>query len=143
MTPGPWRRADGCEIDADRGRLDLPRVVAWLGETYWAAGLPQAQVVRSIAHSDVYGLYAPGGSLIGFARVVTDRSRFAWLSDVVIEGPWRGRGLGRWLVGTVLEDPRYADILQWLLATNDAHGLYAQLGFTPASPDRFMVRRRG
>jgi GNAT superfamily N-acetyltransferase len=76
---------------------------------------------------------------VGFARVITDRATFAYLADVYVLEEHQGRGLGKWLVETVLAHPELQGLRRWVLATRDAHGLYAQIGFAPLSrPETFM-----
>jgi GNAT superfamily N-acetyltransferase len=82
--------------------------------------------------------------MAGFARLVTDASRFAWLSDVFVVPDHRGKALGQWLVETIVTCPDYRDVGLWCLATRDAHGLYAKFGFDAFDdPKRFMVRPGG
>jgi GNAT superfamily N-acetyltransferase len=79
---------------------------------------------------------------VGFARVISDRATFAYLSDVFVDSPHRGRGISKAMMAAVVAHPELQDLRLWLLATADAHGLYAQYGFTvPASPKRYMERR--
>jgi GNAT superfamily N-acetyltransferase len=139
-----WLRDDGHVISDEEARLDVARVAGWLREdAYWALGRTQETVERSITHSVNLGLYRPDGDQVGFCRWVTDRATFAWLCDVYLEPSARGGGLGTWLVATAVEHPAVRGVRRQLLATLDAHGLYAQLGFTPlAEPDRWMERRR-
>ena len=91
--------------------------------------MPREVVERSIANSICFGVYAPGGEQVGFARVVTDRATFAWLADVYIEAAHRGHGLGKRLVATVLEHPDLQGLRRWMLGTADAHELYRRFGF--------------
>ncbi len=94
---------------------------------------------RSIEHSLNFALLH-GRDQVGFARVVTDYATFAWLADVFVLDEHRGRGLGRWLVETALSHPDLQGLRRWILATGDAHGLYARFGFRQvASGSRFMV----
>lgn len=128
------------EISTDPDRLDIALIHRWLSEqSYWARGRPVDTVVRSFANSLCFGVYL-GGRQAGFARVVTDRTTFAWLADVFILDEYRGRGYGKALVAAVLA---HSDLqgVRWLLATKDAHGLYAQAGFTLVEPGRYMERR--
>jgi|SRR5579884_790133 len=135
-----WQRG-AYTIDTDRQRLELDRIAAWLGDTYWARGRSPAAVRRSWDNAGVVlGLYA-GEELVGCARVVTDFVAVAYLADVFLLPAHRGRGLGRWLVETALTHPEIGDV-RWLLHTRDAHGLYARLGFAPPGP-RLMERPRG
>ncbi|HZB93442.1 MAG TPA: GNAT family N-acetyltransferase [Stellaceae bacterium] len=128
------------EIDTDKARLDLAVVHRFLAASHWAKGLPMAVLARAIRHSLAYGLYR-GGRQIGFARVVTDRATFAYLADVFVLPEERGRGLGRWLIETILADPQLQSLRRWLLGTRDAQGLYARCGFgAPPPPFAFMER---
>jgi GNAT superfamily N-acetyltransferase len=134
-----WRR-EPYEISTDPARIDLDVVHGYLaGESYWAPGIPREVVRRSIAHALPFGLYAPAGQ-VGFARVVTDRATFAYLGDVFVLPAHRGRGLGVWLVSTVLAHPDLQGLRRWHLATRDAHGLYARFGFTACDPAVSMDR---
>ena len=100
-------------------------------------------MARSIAGSLCLGLYAPGGEQAGFARAVSDWATFAWIADVFVLEPHRGRGLGVWMVESLLSHPRLQDLRLTILATADAHGLYERFGFEPIDGARFMTRRRG
>ncbi len=85
-----------------------------------------------------FGLYKDGCQL-GFARVITDKATFAYLCDVFVLKKFRGQGLSKWLVQTIIEYPELQGLKRWLLATADAHSLYNQFGFTPInSPERWM-----
>ncbi len=128
---------DGYVISTDPGRLDRDAIWGFLRTTYWATDVPRDVVDRSIEHSLAFGLYAPEGEQAGFARVVTDRARFAWLADVFVLPAHRGKGLGVWLVEAVLAHRELAG-LSFVLATADAHGLYERFGFRPTDPGRML-----
>jgi GNAT superfamily N-acetyltransferase len=133
-----WTR-DRFVISDDTARVDRDLVHRFLrDDSYWSREAPRDVVDRSIEHSLNLGLY-DGDDQVGFARVVTDRSTFAFLADVFVLPTHRGRGLGVWLCATVLEHPDLAGVRRILLGTDDAHGLYAGLGFTPLEQTgRFM-----
>jgi N-acetylglutamate synthase-like GNAT family acetyltransferase len=106
--------------------------------SYWAEGVPWEAVERSIEHSLCLGLYKAGRQ-VGFARVVTDFTTFAWLADVFIVEEERGSGLGKKLVAGVLAHPQLQGLRRFMLGTRDAHKLYEQFGFTALEyPERFM-----
>ena len=136
------RRDDGYVISTESERLDLEVIRRFLAEeAYWSRGIPGNVVDRSVENSIPFGLYSPEGELGGFARVVTDRATFAYLGDVFILDSHRGRGLGKWLVETVLEHPDLQGIRSFLLATADAHGLYERYGFERQSESpKWMAR---
>ena len=133
---------DEYEIDDDPGRIDLDVVQGFLSGSYWAEGVPRGVVERSVANSLNLGLYH-AGTQVGLTRAVTDRATFAWVADVFVLPEHRGRGLAHWMVETLLAHPDLAGLRRWILATSDAHQVYADCGFTPlAAPERFMEIRR-
>jgi len=134
------RREDGYEIDPTAGRIDLDLVTRWLAtDAYWAVGRSADMVARSAANSLCFGIYAPTGEQVGFARVITDQATFAWLCDVYIEPGVRGLGLGTWLARTAVSHVRDLGVPRLILATRDAHAVYEKAGFVPlAAPDRWM-----
>jgi len=129
-------------LSTDPSRVDVELVHAFLsGESYWARGISREKVEDALARSTVAGIYR-GERQVAFARVVTDGARIAFLGDVFVVASERGRGLGKWLVGALLDHPSLRDVDRWLLGTADAQGLYAQLGFEPSPPGRTMTRPR-
>jgi len=137
------RRDDGYEVCDDDTRLDVDLLHQWLSQdAYWALGRPRDTVERSLARSVNLGLYRPDGDQVGFARLVTDQATFAWLCDVYVERSERGKGLGTWLVSSSCDLVRGWGLRRMVLATADAHGLYARFGFTPmVQPDTWMELR--
>ena len=127
-------------IETDRSLLDLDLIHRFLSEeAYWALGRTREEVERSIEHSMPFGVYLDGRQ-VGFARVVTDRSTFAWLADVFVLPEHRGHRLGKRLVQTVLEHPELRPMRRWFLATADAHALYRRFGFDELRDSgRFMA----
>ena len=134
------RRRDSFSITTQRDRLDVDAIHAFLSqEAFWSLGVPRSVVETAIEHSLCFGLFEDDAQ-IGFTRVVTDRATFAWICDVYVLAPYRGRGLARWMIDSVLEHPDLAGLRRILLATRDAHGLYRQCGFEPLpNPDRWMI----
>jgi GNAT superfamily N-acetyltransferase len=138
LTP---RRDDGYELSTDPARLDLDLIHRWLStDAYWAVGRSRETVDRAVAGSLNYAAYAPdGGRQVAYARAITDGATFAWLCDVYVDRAVRGIGLGTWVVGAARDHLRGLGIPRLLLATLDAHGVYARLGFVPlADPGRWM-----
>jgi GNAT superfamily N-acetyltransferase len=132
------REREGFVISTDTGLLDREAIHAFLRRSYWAEGIPRDVLDRSIDHALCFGLYE-GLRQIGFARVITDRATFAYLSDVYVLEEYRGRGLATWLMEVVLEHPDLQGLRRWMLATRDAHGLYRKVGFSDlAHPERIM-----
>jgi GNAT superfamily N-acetyltransferase len=134
-----WRRGS-FSISTDVRRVDLDMVHGFLKEAYWSVGIPREIVARAFEHSLVFGLYHHDRQ-IGFARVVTDRATFAYVCDVFVLPEYRGKGLGRWLVESVMSYHRLQGLRRWVLVTRDAHGLYQRVGFRPlVYPERYMER---
>ena len=133
----------GYTISTDKARLDVAAIHAYLTRSYWSPGIPKAIVERAIAGSLCFGLFDEQGNQIGFARMITDTATFAYLADVYVLEEHRGKGLGKWIVETILAHPSLQGLRRILLATRDAHQLYAQFGFEPlATPESFMSIHR-
>lgn len=128
------------EISTDPGRVDLNVLDSWLNKTYWAEGRPRDVIARSVKNSLNFSAFLDG-EFIGYARVVTDRATFGWVCDVVVEERARGQGVGKALMLAIVEHPDLCGIKRLLLATLDAHGLYAKYGFVALpNPERWMAR---
>jgi len=128
------------ELDDDKARLDVARVHGWLASSYWSPGIERWRVEKALANSHCLGAYL-GGAQVGYARAITDHATFAWIADVWVDEPVRGQGLGRRMVQWFLDHPDIRDLRRIALATADAHGVYAALGFHPLlRPDRYMER---
>jgi GNAT superfamily N-acetyltransferase len=134
-----WTK-DTYTISDEPERLQLEVIVEYLSRAYWSNQRPRAVIEKSLRHSLCFGVYEQGQQ-IGFARVVSDHATFAYLADVFILESHQGHGLGKWLVQTILEHPDLQGLRRWMLATRDAHGLYAQFGFAALeNPDRYMTK---
>lgn len=143
QPPDEWAGPFEYVVSTDQARLDVDRIHGFLSTAYWSMGIPRDVVQRSIVNSLPFGLYAPSGQQVGFARVVSDRATYAYLGDVYVEADHRGRGLGKFLVACVLAHPELQGLRRWALATADAHGLYAGYGFrAPANPDIHLFIER-
>jgi len=127
-------------ISTDPARLDLDVIHGFLYHCYWSPGVPREVVAKAIHHSLCFGLYEENNQ-VGFARVVTDYTSFAYLADVFVLPAQRGHGLGIWLVECIIDCPALQSIRSFLLATRDAHGLYRKFGFEAADDRRIMVKR--
>jgi GNAT superfamily N-acetyltransferase len=131
---------DAYIISDEPERLQLEVIVEYLARAYWSNQRPRAVIEKSLKHSLCFGVFHET-TQIGFARVVSDHATFAYLADVFILESHQGHGLGKWLVQTILEHPDLQGLRRWILATRDAHGLYAQFGFAALeNPDRYMTR---
>lgn len=136
------RSQRGFVFSDDLARLDLDRVEAFMRQSYWASARTREQLDFSAANSMCFGIYRTEDDVqVAFARAVTDKATFAWLCDVFVDPTQRGDGLGKFLIESILDHPQLRALPRWILATRDAHGLYAQYGFTPlAKPETWMER---
>ncbi|HET6338838.1 MAG TPA: GNAT family N-acetyltransferase [Polyangiales bacterium] len=128
------------ELSSDAARVQFDYVYTYLRDTaYWSRGITEDALRTAMQHSICFGAYR-GSIQVGFARVVSDRGRFAYLCDVFVDETVRGRGIGKALVQFALAHPSVRDVNRVLLGTQDAHGLYERFGFTRTAPGRFMIR---
>jgi GNAT superfamily N-acetyltransferase len=144
-------------ISTDPRRLDFDAIHEFLTNSYWSRGIPREVVARSIEHSLCFGIYDEGRAplphraseagceapQVGFARVISDFATFAYLADVFVLDAYRGRGLGKWMMESIVDHPRLQGFRRWILVTRDAHGLYSKFGFRPLkAPESYMERHR-
>lgn len=115
-------------ISTEPHRLDVDAIHAFLTTSYWAEGIRRELVQRALEGSLCFGLYH-GPAQVGLARVVTDRSTFAYLCDVYVLPEHRGRGLGEWLIETVMSHPDLQGLRRFSLVTRDMQRLYRKFGF--------------
>lgn len=121
---------EGIIASDDSDRIDYDALHGFLTNSHWARGISPELVEKSARNSLSMGLYADH-RMIGFARAVTDYATFAYLGDVFVVEAWRGRGLGLIVSRCVVEHLRLRGLRRWILSTQDAHGVYAKLGFGP------------
>jgi GNAT superfamily N-acetyltransferase len=121
-----WRQGDYWITD-DKARMDLELVCFLLGSSYWAADRSREIVQKSVQQSFCFSLFHDSQQ-VGFGRVISDRATFSYLCDVIIHPDHRGKGLGKWLIGTILEHPEMKHT-RFSLFTRDAQSFYEQFGF--------------
>ncbi len=126
-------------ISNDKNLLDIALIHRYLSqESYWAKGRSMEVVQDSLKHSLCFGVYL-NEEQVGFARVVSDYTTFAWLLDLFILPQHQGKGLGKALVENIMAHPSLQRIRRWGLSTHDAHGLYEQFGFKALARPEFMM----
>jgi GNAT superfamily N-acetyltransferase len=138
----PLDAPDGYEISTDPARLNAGLIHRWLSQdAYWALGRAREKQDMAISSSLNFGVYGSiSGVQVGYARVVTDLATFAWLCDVYIDRGERGKGLGTALAAAVRDTLAPYRLRRIMLATADAHELYAKVGFVPlAEPGKWMA----
>lgn len=129
-------------ISTERALLQIDVIDKFLREeSYWARERSLEQTVKAIENSLPFGVYSDEAGQIGFARVVTDYATFAYLGDVFILPEYRGRGLSKWLMETIVSHAELQGLRRWILATRDAHTLYEKFDFAPLRfPERWMEK---
>ena len=132
-------KKDDFVISTNKAKLDIQLIHTFLSkESYWAKDIPKHVVERSIEGSVCFGIYN-NDQQVGFARVITDMATVAYLGDVFILEKFRGSGLSKWLMESIVQHPDLQGLRRWILLTRDAHRLYEKVGFKSLSnPDRYM-----
>lgn len=132
----------GITLSLDPSRLNIDAIHAFLTGTYWSAGISRDVVAQAVAGSVCIGAFH-GDAQVGFARLVTDKATFAYLADVYVLPEHRGQGVARAMLDALFDHAQVHRLRRMMLATRDAHALYAQYGFTPlGAPDRIMELHR-
>jgi GNAT superfamily N-acetyltransferase len=127
-------------VTDEPGAIDRDRLFGWLSGSYWwSGGLHRSVFDAALENSLCFSVLTADGAFVGFGRMVTDRATFAFWADVYVDPRHRGRGLGQALTAQALEHPALASCRRILLATRDAHEVYARHGFGPLpDPTIFM-----
>ncbi len=129
-------------LSTDKSKLNIAVIHHYLStESYWAKNIPLQKVERCIEHSFCFGVYK-NAEQVGFARLITDYTTYAYLADVFILKEYRGRGLSKWLMEFITSNAEVQGLRRWMLATQDAHGLYTQFGFVPPDKPESIMQRR-
>jgi ribosomal protein S18 acetylase RimI-like enzyme len=111
--------------------IDFSKVTAMLAATHWSPGITEEEVRKGAENSAlVTGAFREDGTQIGYARVVSDKTRFAYLMDVIVEESCRASGIGEQMISYLLNHPELKDVYQWMLVTTYAHDFYEKCGFT-------------
>jgi len=126
-------------ISTDKAKLDLDAIHEFLStQAYWCINIPKEKVQTAIDNSLCFGVYQEKKQ-IGFARIISDFSTIAYLGDVYVLKEYRGKGLSKWLMETVMAYSHLQGLRRWILLTADAHSLYRQFGWTDiADPTKWM-----
>lgn len=120
-------------ISTDKTKLDVDAIHDFLStKAYWCLNIPKNKIVTAIENSLCFGVYH-NEKQIGFARIISDFSTIAYLGDVYVLEEYRGQGLSKWLMDTIMNHPNLQELRRWILLTGDAHGLYRQFGWTDIS----------
>jgi GNAT superfamily N-acetyltransferase len=124
-------------------KMDFAKITAMLKDAYWSKGIGIDEVKEGAKHSAlVVGAFTQEGTQVGYSRVISDKSRFAYILDVYVADNFRKKGIGQTMIQFILNHPKLKDVYQWLLITKDAHGVYSKAGFKPLeNPDRWMEIR--
>jgi GNAT superfamily N-acetyltransferase len=123
--------------------MDFNRITELLMNAFWCKGIKREEIIQGCQNSAlVVGSFLPDGTQIGFSRVISDKTRFAYILDVIVDERYRRIGVGQSMIKYILENPSLKDVYQWTLITKDAHGVYKKLGFNPiARPHDWMEIR--
>lgn len=128
------------EISTDKNKLQIDLIHQFLTESYWAKGRTIDEVKKSIEHCLCFGVYLYEKQ-IGFARIATDYTVFAYLMDIFILPTHRRKGYSKQLMKAINNEPQLKSCKVWMLKTADAHNLYKQFGYRElAQPEKVMER---
>jgi GNAT superfamily N-acetyltransferase len=124
--------------------MRFDEVTGMLSGAFWCLGIGRAEVERGARNSAlVLGAFLSTGKQIGYARAISDKTRFAYILDVIVHEDYRKQGVGQRMVKGLLENPDMRDVYQWVLITKDAHEVYRKVGFSVIGrPDDWMEIRK-
>jgi predicted N-acetyltransferase YhbS len=123
--------------------MDFIKITEMLTTAYWCKGIKIDEVKKGASNSAlVVGAFLKSSAQIGFARVISDKTRFAYINDVIVDEAFQKQGIGQSMMKHILSHPELKDVYQWFLITSTAHGVYRKVGFRDLSnPERWMERK--
>lgn len=124
--------------------MDFDKITFMLKDAFWSIGIKKNEVIQGAQNSALLvGAFTSDNIQIGFSRVISDKTRFAYIIDVIVEEKYRKKGIGQAMVRFILNSPDLKDVYQWTLITKDAHEVYRKVGFYPlVRPKNWMEIRK-
>jgi GNAT superfamily N-acetyltransferase len=130
-------------IKSGFNKMDFDKVTDMLKGAFWSIGIKKREVIQGARNSALLvGAFTPKKKQIGYSRVISDKTRFAYILDVIVDEKYRKQGIGQAMIKFVLSHPDLKDVYQWLLITKDAHGVYKKVGFHPVSRPAYWMEIR-
>ncbi len=125
-------------------QMDFVKVTEMLTNAYWSVGISQAKVEKGAANSTlVFGVFDEADNQIAYGRVLSDKIRFCYLMDIIVDEAFRRKGIGQVLVNHILNHAELKDVTVFALRTGDAHGVYQKSGFMPIDkPEEWMILQK-
>jgi predicted N-acetyltransferase YhbS len=123
--------------------MDFEKITTMLKDAFWSVGIKKNEIIQGAENSAlVVGAFNTENEQVGYSRVISDKTRFAYILDVIVDEKFRKRGIGQSMVRSILSHPELKDVYQWVLITKDAHEVYKKVGFNPVSrPNDWMEIR--
>jgi len=133
----------GFELREGVALMDFSQVTALLATMPWSEGISRAEVEKGANNSTVVVGAFEGDRQTGYARALSDKTRFCYLMDVCVHPDSRQKGVGKAMVEYILNHPELRDVYQWMLFTTSAQEFYRSLGFeeTKKAANIMEIRR--
>lgn len=132
-----------CEVRFGFDNMDFNRVAEMLSEAFWSRGIKTEEVKQGAMNSALIQGVFLNQKQIAYSRVISDKTRFAYILDVYVDEQYRKNGIGQFMINNILGHDDLKDVYQWLLITKDAHGVYGKSGFKNIGrPEDWMEIRK-
>jgi len=119
-------------VSSELSEMDFDVIHGFIANSYWAQGMPAALLQKALSNSLCFGVFDKDNQQLAFARLITDKATFAY----------RGLGLSKMMMAAIMEHPDLQGLRRIMLATRDAHGLYAQFGFKAVDTPETLMQIR-
>lgn len=133
---------DQCIIKYGSENMDFLKVTQMLSKSFWSKDIKISEVKKGASNSAlILGVFY-NQKQIAYSRVISDKTRFAYILDVYVDENYRKNGIGQLMINNILQHYDLKDVYQWSLITKDTHGVYNKSGFKPTSrPNDWMEIR--
>lgn len=129
-------------VSTAQTEMDFELIHGFIANSYWAQGMPSELLRKALGNSLCFGVFDQDNQQLAFARLITDKATFAYLADVFVLESHRGLGLSKMMMAAIMEHPDLQGLRRIMLATRDAHGLYAQFGFKAVDTPETLMQIR-
>lgn len=129
---------NGIRICDGYENMDFVKVTQMLSQAVWSMGIGIEEVKQGAVNSALVVGAFHENLQVGYARVISDKTRFAYIADVYVDENFRHQGIAEQIMKFILAHQSLNGVHQWLLRSA-ADELYKKVGFVPLSePERWM-----
>lgn len=130
-------------ITHDLSPNQITQLMELFKEMWWTKERTESEVSIMLKTSLSFGLVEQSTkNLVGYARILTDEIKYAFIFDVMLVEHLRGTGLGKKLMKAIITHPKLQKITRFeLTCAPDMVAFYEKFGFSENYGDKARPMR--